>query len=142
MTLPTPARGLVLLLAFTFMQAGPLLRTGFGRDLPPWLHAWRMYHSRGHEQCRMSTYDLPPDGAPVEVDWIEELGEGPWYVAPRRHLEITSHDDARKVAKRLCKGRREGHGVSVVTSCLDRPSRRWVATETVADDLCGRGEVR
>ena len=133
--MPDALRATVIIAALVFMHAGPLLQTGLGQPLPRGLHAWRMYHNRGQEQCKLTTF-VVEGGVERPVDWLEVLGKGPWYAAPRNYLEVESHDDAASLAKKMCPKLPRSAEVAAISRCVDRSSRAWVARRH--DAVCGR----
>jgi len=100
----------VFVTAALYMQAGPALKTGLGQRAPWFTTPWRMYHSRGLDQCKMEVFHTPPGGERREVDWVALLGR-PWHEAPH----IGEHADIRRYVPTLCRAL-EGQ-VNVVTTC-------------------------
>ncbi len=126
------ARAAVFVVAMVFMQAGPIWRTGFDRPLPPFLHAWRMYHNRGDDQCVLSTYLLSAD-PPREVDWVASLPLPPEEPPP----EVTSIDQGVAIARRLCRVVPFDVGVAAVVTCTSRATHTWQPPSDTADiDVC------
>ena len=128
------ARGVILASAIVYMQVGPAAVSGLGiRTGPPFM-SWRMYHSRGHDECKVWAYTLE-DGGPERLDWLAALGvSGGSGQARVRH--VRGQDDMRALGRRLCKATPVGTRVSIVMQCAER--RYWQApTDTLDVDLCG-----
>lgn len=127
-------RGFVLVSAVLYMQVGSTVRMGLGIPTGPMFQSWRMYHSRGHDQCKLTTYRHEKSGRVVPFDWAEKLR---WPLGDKRR-RIEGVEDAEDVAHRLCKTVRRGMGVSLVLQCAE--DRRWVPpNDTRGNVVCVGG---
>ncbi len=127
-------RGLVLVGAVLYMQVGSVASMGVGIRTGPMFKSWRMYHSRGHDQCKLTTYRHEKSGRVVAFDWAEKLRLP--LGSKRRRIE--GLEDANDVAYRVCKKVRLGIPVSMVLQCAEE--RRWAKpTDTLDDVVCVGG---
>jgi hypothetical protein len=122
--------------AVVYMQVGSVARMGLEIPTGPGVQAWRMYHHRGHEQCKLQVFRHERAGRVVEIDWAERLG---WPLGERRR-RIESMDDAAAVASRVCKTLREDVWISVVLQCAE--DRRWTEPTSTRDEIVCFGARR
>ena len=139
--LPTPSlsrvprwlRGVVFVAAVVYMQIGSFARMGLDIRTGPGFMSWRMYHSRGHDQCKLWAYEHRAGRGVFPIDWTERLEWEPG----NRQRRVSSPKDAKQIAERLCRKTRLGRGISVVTQCSRH--KRWQPPSDTKDDIICRG---
>jgi hypothetical protein len=106
-------RALLFAAALVFFNVGPAFTWATGIRVVPF---WQMYNAYGQRICRVELHELRDDGTRAPVDRFAALGTTRTD-ARRRVRRVEDEDDARWLARRLCRGPLRGRDLRMSVDC-------------------------
>ena len=131
------ARGVVFVLAATFLFGGPLYKQVLHGKWKG-VRGWTRYSHKGSKICLVRYHELLEGGERRQLSRIKLLGLDELRTEKRRWRhparELNSRDDALKAGEQLC--RKLGPDARVGFSMVCPRDKRWKVIEEDSGDIC------